>query len=175
MCLFAFVCVLVCHYLYEIMVKFLMLDVGSWCGVHMCSLITDMFPSERFTRSKDRSSKWHSLTQKQSRRRSVEAWAAGRSCFVLSGTGSGTLTRCSASVLFRWLSQSSMWFSMLQYGLVDLEKSLSYSFILGKSGCFILPALVERHWHQTYGSQGWATEIIGQVWFGKLDENLDIL
>ncbi|CAL1149834.1 unnamed protein product [Cladocopium goreaui] len=46
------------------------------------------------------------------RRRSVEAWAAGRSCFVLSGTGSG------------------------------------------KSGCFILPALVERHWHQTYGSQG---------------------
>ena len=155
--------------------KFLMLDVGSWCGVHMCSLITDMFPSERFTRSKDRSSKWHSLTQKQSRRRSVEAWAAGRSCFVLSGTGSGTLTRCSASVLFRWLSQSSMWFSMLQYGLVDLEKSLSYSFILGKSGCFILPALVERHWHQTYGSQGWATEIIGQVWFGKLDENLDIL
>lgn len=45
-------------------------------------------------------------------RRSVEAWAAGRSCFVLSGTGSG------------------------------------------KSGCFILPALVERHWHQTYGSQG---------------------
>eukprot|EP00435_Cladocopium_sp_Y103_P058900 s1489_g20.t2 len=45
-------------------------------------------------------------------RRSVEAWAAGRSCFVLSGTGSG------------------------------------------KSGCFILPALVERHWHQTHGSQG---------------------
>lgn len=47
-------------------------------------------------------------------RRAVEAWAAGRSCFVISGTGSG------------------------------------------KSGCFILPALVERHWHQTHGGQGWA-------------------